>query len=361
MLKVLVICDSLGATQTISFGRPLATEINAGRLFLDMIACKANDDVGEVETRINLMRPDVVVFSRCTSSGVKGLVAAARSSGSAIIAHLDDDLLAVPADLGASKHARYNDPVRLAALRFTLDACDLVYASTPALADRLREHGVRRPIAAGEIYCPAVTTLAGQRRPATSPIIGYMATGGHGADLELVLPAIERLLHDMPDLRFETLGTISLPARLSAFGARAAHYPGVTDYEEFLHVLNNLGWWVGIAPLADTAFNRCKADTKWVEYASCGVPTVASDLPVYHKACAGGAGVLAGASEDWERHLRVLLADRSARDNMASLATDQLDRRYALSALTDQVLKTLNQAIRRSHRRSSRNKDEAAT
>ena len=297
------------------------------------------------------MRPDVVVLSRCTADAAPGLIASARAVGAAVVAHLDDDLLAVPAALGASKHAHYSDPARLEVLRFTLCESDLVYASTRSLADRLRQHDVRTPIAAGDIYCSAGRGLTAARLPSTGPVIGYMATGGHGGDLELVLPAIKRLLTDVPDLRFETLGTIRPPEDLRAFGARAAHYPGVANYEKFLEKLSDLGWWIGIAPLVDTPFNRCKADTKWVEYASCGIPAIASDLPVYHKACAAGAGALAATTAEWEHHLRALLANRSARDDMAALAADRLDRNYAPSILTAQVLNILNQAMQRSHRR----------
>lgn len=352
MLKVVIVCDSLGATQTISFSRPLEPEITAGRVALHMVPCSTPSEAEEAEALIRQMGPNVVVFSRCTSDAVRGLIASAHAVDAAVVVHLDDDLLAVPAELGSSKHAHYTDPARMAALRLTLDKSDLIYASTNPLADRLRQHGVRTPITAGDIYCPAGKAPARGRLPSTGPVIGYMATGGHGADLELVLPAIKRLLSDIPTLRFETLGTIRPPEALRVFGARAAHYPGLANYEDFMERLNDLGWWIGIAPLADTPFNRCKADTKWVEYSTCGIPTIASDLPVYHRACASGAGALATTAMEWEQRIRTLLSDRSARGKMAALAADRLEQDYKLSILTAQILKILNQAMRRSSNRT---------
>ena len=78
----------------------------------------------------------------------------------------------------------------------------------------------------------------------------------------MVLPAVRRLMSEVPNLRFETFGTIGATQSLSEFGSRVGHHRGVPNYALFLARLSELGWWVGIAPLEDTPFNRCKADTK---------------------------------------------------------------------------------------------------
>lgn len=344
MMKLIVICDSLGATQHISFSRPLQKEISEGKINLEAFSCKSPSDALQVERIITESKPDIVIMSRCTFNEAPSLVETSRSIGAAVVAHLDDDLLAVPMELGQSKYEHYNAPERLASIRGTLENADIIYASTQALANRLRRHGVKTPILAGEIYCASAQDLVGPSLPSRSPVIGYMATGGHGADLELALPAIENLMHAIPDLRFESFGTLQPPARLEVFGARAAHFPGVSDYQMFLKRLNALGWWIGIAPLTDTAFNRCKADTKWVEYATCGVPVVASDLPVYASACRDGAGIVARSTSDWQNALARLLADGEERQRTARHAKYRLERYYALPILTSQLLTILNHA-----------------
>ncbi|MFK0298111.1 hypothetical protein ACIQTU_02715 [Brevundimonas sp. NPDC090276] len=336
--RILILCDAVGATQTISFSQPLADDVAAGRVHLQILAHDpAWGSITEAQALVDRIRPDILVLSRYTSPGALGLTAAARALGAAVIFHLDDDLLAVPESLGRAKYNYYNQPERVAALRAALNASDLVYASTPALADRLVEHDVTVPITAGDIYCSVQPSTLMEPLPSTGPIIGYMATGGHGADLDLVLPAIEQLLEDMPDLRFETFGTIPPPERLAPFGERVAHFRGEPNYSAFLTRLNELGWWVAIAPLEDTPFNRCKADTKWIEYAFCGIPAVVSDLPVYHKACAEGAGALAATSEQWLKALRLMLADQQARHDMLTTARQRLGARYGRDVLSRQV------------------------
>ena len=355
--RLLVLCDAVGATQTISFVQPLAEDVAAGRLDLQMLPHDpAWVDPAAAAALVADKAPDILVLSRYTSHGALNLITSARALGAAVIFHLDDDLLAVPESLGPAKYEHYSQPERVAALMAALNASDLVYASTPALAARLAEHGVTAPIAAGDIYCSVVAANMLSPLPSTGPVIGYMATGGHGADLDLVLPAIERLLEDIPDLRFETFGTIPPASKLARFGARVAHFRGEPDYGAFLARLNELGWWVAIAPLEDAPFNRCKADTKWIEYAFCGIPAVASDLPVYHKACADGAGALAETNAQWHDALRRLVLEPQARQDMLTAARHRLEERYGRAVLARQVNDIFDQAAalasRQKHDRS---------
>lgn len=350
--RVVVVCDSVGATQTISFARPLAHRPD--------IALKLNGDDPSMADRHRLAArwpssgaPTALVLSRYTGKAGPALIDKARREGTPVIFHLDDDLLAVPESLGPAKFAHYNHPDRLAALRAMLEASDLVYASTPALGARLKAHGVTAPIVEGDIYCAMQADRAFIPQRSPQPTIGYMATGGHGADLDLVTPAIERLLDRNPRLRFETFGRVSPPAALRRFGDRVAQRDGEPDYDAFLAKLAGLGWWVGIAPLEDTPFNRCKADTKWVEYTFAGIPTVASDLGVYTQACAGGAGLLARDDEGWERALARLIGQPTFAEKTLALARERLASRYSLERLAAQVIDVLATARRHSGARTA--------
>jgi hypothetical protein len=118
----------------------------------------------------------------------------------------------------------------------------------------------------------------------------------------------------------------------------------VPDYSAFLERLHDLGWWVAIAPLEDTPFNRCKADTKWVEYAFCGIPAVVSDLPVYHKACADDAGALAADTEQWLKALRTMLIDHRVRQATLTQARRRLNDLYGRERLRRQVNAIFDQA-----------------
>jgi len=323
-----VASDHTGATQAISFRNVLA-----GHLPLTF-----SDDRGGLEDLLPAAVPDVLVLSRLTSARGADLVDWARARNVPLVFHIDDDLLDVPAELGQEKSAHYRDPARLMHLRHNMDASDLVYASTGPLAERLRGHGITSPILPGRIYCSVDAGSIREPMPTSSPTIGYMGTGGHAGDLSLVLPVIEQLMDAMPSLRFELFGSIPTPDGLTRFGARVRHHPPVRDYDQFVARLRAMGWWIGIAPLEDHPFNRCKADTKWVEYSLAGMAVVASDLPVYHRACADGAGFLARTQDDWMRHLMRLLSEPALRSATIATAHRRLAADYAHAALRRQAL-----------------------
>ncbi len=58
--------------------------------------------------------------------------------------------------------------------------------------------------------------------------------------------------------------------------------PNDMSYPNFIPwMMKNLSWDVGIAPLEDTIFNRCKSDIKFLDYSALGVPGIYSRVPSY--------------------------------------------------------------------------------
>jgi glycosyltransferase involved in cell wall biosynthesis len=343
---VLVVSDGKRgptATQMISFEQPFASARGASPV--SVVFEQHYADAAEIEKAFADHSPGLLVLSRYTSDRGRDWIRLAREAGIPVIFHIDDDLLAVPASLGVAKFKAYNSPERLQALRDNIAGSDLLYVSTSELAKRFDAHGVGTPIVAGDVYCAVsrdqVGALVG---PAGGPVIGYMGTAGHSADLAMIMPAVCELMGAIPSLQFEVFGTIKMPPELEPFGSRARHLPPVSDYAEFLPYLRSLGWWVGLAPLEDNAFNRCKADTKWVEYSMAGMAVVASDLPVYQRACADGAGILACSTSDWSDAVTRLLHDPRARQLMIETAQKKLRETYSHERLRDQVIAVFEQA-----------------
>ena len=349
--RLLVVADSVGATQSISFRQPLEADPSI------KLTLAANDVLSATESIDRLWTaadPTALVLSRYTEGHAGALVDRARQADIPVIFHIDDDLLAVPCSLGPAKYDHYTQPNRVASLRDAMNASDVVYASTMVLADRLRDHGITSPVVAGDIYCAKDAARCPAPQWADQPTIGYMATGGHGADLAQAAPAIAEVMTVIPELRFETFGKVELPQELRGFSARITQHPGMADYDGFLKRLGDLGWWAGIAPLEDTVFNRCKADTKWVEYTFSGTPVVAASLPVYAFACDDGAGILAKTQAEWRDGLIRLVTDSQFRFDTLTNARAKLSSHYGLSRLKHQVLAVIDQAaaIRRNTPRS---------
>lgn len=357
--NILVISDGKhgpGATQLISFGQPFSTSDGEAPVSISFETDQL--DAAEIGRVLAQRSCDLLILSRCTSKQGVEWIAQGRSAGIPVIFHIDDDLLAVPESLGETKYKAYNNPERLKALRENVERCDLVYASTPELARRLKEHGIRTPILAGDIYCSVSSNEIGALlAPATGPVVGYMGTGGHSADFSMIMPAMIAVMDAVPDLQFELFGTIEMPGQLAHYGRRVRHLPGIKNYSEFIPSLRSLGWWIGLAPLEDNPFNRCKADTKWVEYSLAGIAVVASNMPVYSRACANGAGILASSNSDWVNALLSLLHRPQLRSAMTEAAQEKLRESYTHECLRRQVLTVFETA----RQQAGRIPDQAAT
>jgi glycosyltransferase involved in cell wall biosynthesis len=81
-------------------------------------------------------------------------------------------------------------------------------------------------------------------------------------------------------------------------------------------------WHIGLAPLLDTPFNRCKSPIKAMDYAALGLVVLASDTPVYRGSIADGpAGQLVPNSHaEWYAALNWLLRNPALRRTMATAA-----------------------------------------
>lgn len=335
--SLLLVCEGLGATQQISFVKPL--EGHAEVTFVP------SADIRKwISQKRDQQIIECVVVSRDTTDAGERIAEWAGKQAVPVIYHIDDDLIEVPKSLGPSKFKHYSDPGRVAQLRRNMEAADLVYASTKALGDRLAAHGISTPIQSGEIYCSVAPDQIQPPFPSTGPVFGYMGTAGHVEDLAEIIPAIAQVLTALPTAEFEVFGTIALPDALRSFGPRVRHHSGLADYQEFLEKMRVLGWWVGLAPIADNAFNRCKADTKWVEYTLAGTAVVASDLPVYHKACSDGAGVLVRSVDEWRNEILALLTRPARRQASVCAARNKLKTQYNDATLYTQIQSIYHQA-----------------
>jgi hypothetical protein len=100
-----------------------------------------------------------------------------------------------------------------------------------------------------------------------------------------------------------------------AFGLAADPVGGGVPIEEWPRSVAGLG--IGIAPLADTKFNRSKSLLKPLEMSACGVPWVASPRAEYRRLHAMGAGILADRPRTWYRELKRLRESAGLRQELS--------------------------------------------
>jgi glycosyltransferase involved in cell wall biosynthesis len=345
--RIMLVANGNVPTLQLSFEKPLAALVERGEIATTLltepdlrgIAKEAEGEEGlqtEIDRLMDEVDPRLMVFCRYSGPGYKQLVAWARRRDVPVLYHIDDDLLAIPADIGARKHALHNAPERIEAVRYLLQAADLVYASTERLKLQLLDYFPDLEVVAGKIYCSGSVLHSPPARSARK--VGYMASADHAHNLAMILPAIIGMLDRNPHVGFELFGSIPVPPELDRFGDRITTAPPIVNYNTFLEEFAKLEWDVGICPLTPIPFNLMKANTKWVEYTAVGAAVVASRGTVYDGCCADDCGMLADSVDEWLQALELLVSDDAGRLALVARAQDRLQTEYGLDRLRDQVL-----------------------
>lgn len=215
------------------------------------------------------------------------LLAALAEAGTDYAVELDDDLLDVPEDKDPTGGYRAYGPL----LRDLIAGARLVTASTPPLAERLRALNPRTRL------LPNLLDEALWRgpMPEASPGAGitalYMDDTTHGADFDMIAPALARVAADHPGFRLAVIGVHD--GTLPDWAERITVPDAAKTYNRFVPWLKSIasGFDFGLAPLQDTPFNRHKSALKLLDNLALGLPVLASDVLPYRAMAGGRDGV----------------------------------------------------------------------
>jgi GT2 family glycosyltransferase/glycosyltransferase involved in cell wall biosynthesis len=263
---------------------------------------------------------DIIVTQRFALPDVEAadrLAAHARGTGARLVFDLDDDLLNIPRLHPDAKVLR----PRAAVARRMLDVVDVVFTSTQSLAERLApirtdafvlENGLDE-----RIWTQPAASLLDQ------PVrILCMGTTTHDRDFAMIQPALVRLKDEYRDrVEIDIVGMTTRTGLPPGLNRILPPISALRSYPGFVHWLSSVEppWHIGLAPLLDTAFNRCKSPIKAMDYAAMGLLVLASDTAVYRGSIADGpAGQLvANDPAAWYAALSWVVRNRDARRDAA--------------------------------------------
>ena len=254
----------------------------------------------------------------------------ARRHGRPVVYELDDLLLELsPQHIDWS----YYRTARLPLLKAIVEA-DAVTTSTPGLYDYLRQFNAHVWLLPNYLNDQLWTLRPAAVLPERIPlVIGYMGGHTHASDLELVAPALLRVLERHKGkvvLRF--FGKAEPPPELIGRDDVSRDRLYFPDYAEFARYFSTQVCDIFIAPLRDNLFNRCKSAIKFLEYSSTGAPGVYSRTAPYEGVVNDQNGFLANASEEWEDALDQLINDPALRSSMGYRAQQTVQNRWLLSS-----------------------------
>lgn len=259
-----------------------------------------------------LATADVVHVHRFIGGDAQSAVEALRARGVGLVWDNDDDIANLPksnplySKFGGSRRAGL---VRV--LQAMLRTVDVVTTPSSVLAERFRTAGAR-DVRVIENYLP--DTFPGAKAPKGSGVtVVWLAALEHQVDYQQLRlrDTLARLLDAHDDLRIVSIGL-----GLGLSSDRYEHLPHV----DFLALPRQLARAnVGIAPLVDIPWNEAKSNVKLKEYASAGLPWLASPVGPYVGMGEAEGGLLV-PDDGWYEALDRMVRDARARKKLSKRA-----------------------------------------
>ncbi len=245
-----------------------------------------------------------------------------------------------------------------------LSFADVITCSTEPLKQRIAEHlkkvhGIEKKI----VIVPNMNDRRDWKykpvkKHGDKIVIGYTGSNSHYRDLEMVFPAIARIMDKYKNVHFETMGCLTEKDAIKLFEQfsesaknRCDLLPPTWMFKEYPRTIADQPWDIGICPLIDSGFTRSKSHIKFLEYSIYKIPTVASRVYPYYVPSFGRevithekTGLLCNPSE-WFDALEDLILHEDKRkllgENAYKHITDNWQYNADFSDALDKVIKAL--------------------
>lgn len=224
-------------------------------------------------------RADLLILYQSHDLDLLPVIERRRARGLKTLAEYNDNFYDPPPTSNAAE--AWGSPLMWQNYELIMKACDALIVTGPGLESLLATK-TTGDIFILENHCPEAPPPFD--RVWTDPVetvnLGWAGSAGHMADMLSLLPTLRRLMAEFPQLRLHLMGN-----------AFFRDYPGLDrerlvvrdwgtmeDYLDFLTPLH-----LGLAPMIDTAYNRCRSDVKAIEMGSRGVLPLLPDRLPYRK------------------------------------------------------------------------------
>jgi GT2 family glycosyltransferase/2-polyprenyl-3-methyl-5-hydroxy-6-metoxy-1,4-benzoquinol methylase len=268
---------------------------------------------------------DIYVISRLyPGADTQAEIEAIFAKGKPVIYETDDLLIDLPVD---NMHAR-DYAAHVPYIEAVMRRAQGLLVSTPELAVRLKAYNANVQVLPNLVdYALFHRTPPDNGRQVN---IGLVGTSTRGGDFALVDEALRIICREYGKrIRVWFIG--SMPEGWAGH-PNAEAVPFTPDYGAYAARLKGLNLDIGLAPLADNAFNACKSPIKWLEFSALGMAGIYSHVPAYKDVIEQGkTGLLVdNKTEKWVTALKLLIENPDFRLQIALAAQLKVYQEHSL-------------------------------
>lgn len=241
---------------------------------------------------------------------------------------LDDDLLNLPEGLSSSKYYAleniHNNILKI------MNSCDVFLTPSRILLEKYGRSFKYKY----QIDEPSLNAVK-EKKKNDKIKIGFAGSIDRTQDINNILEnSLIRITEKYGDqISIEFMG--ARPAIVDQYNLN--YIPYQDGYQKYTEIVGEANWDIGLAPMPDSEFHKCKYFNKYVEYASFGIAGIYSDvIPYRHGIRNEDNGLLVSNNEeDWFNAICRLIEDETLRERISKKCIEEANTIYSLGYLAD--------------------------
>ena len=298
--------------------------------------------ITEVSSKV-LDKTDVLILIRPQNNLFVDIAKKSRKVGKFVIVSLDDDLLNLP-------QAIPSIPWRGSSLIGTLKSADMVLSSSSYICEKYRNYTRKKRSAYSNTPVTAkdLQMIPEQDTDYHTVRLVYAAGANHeGLFDQYIRPGIKKLNEKYADRI--SLTFVGVNPDLSQMGLKMQiNYQKGMPLEEYREYMREQHFDIGLSPLHDDSFSKCKYFNKYIEYTLIGAVGIYSNCEPYTFVIKDGInGFLAdNTTESWIETICRAVEDTNLRRSCIEKAQKHLREEFNIDTIRNKLLTDIPELIR---------------